>query len=166
MLELQHVGVASQMSKIPECYADCLPYLVDKASVYLRLYGSVFLHKAKSDLTLEQFITLDAIANTPNICQRDLAKIILKDRSNVTRILSILENKGYIERLISVKNNRPVKILKLKPKGQKVITQISPLIKNDLEMLMTQFDKDELQSLRNTLEKIILKISEKANIQI
>ena len=115
MLELQHVGVTSQMSKIPECYADCLPYLVDKASVYLRLYGSVFLHKAKSDLTLEQFITLDAIANTPNICQRDLAKIILKDRSNVTRILSILENKGYIERLISVKNNRPVKILKLKP---------------------------------------------------
>lgn len=166
MLELQHVGVTTTMHNNPERYAECLPYLVDKASVYLRLHWALFLSSLGSDLTLDQFIALDAIALGQNMCQRDLAKILLKDRSNVTRILSILETKGLIKRVAATKQNRPVKMLKITAKGQKIIDKISPVLKTDLEDFLSAFDEQELEQFVKTLDKIISKISEKANIQI
>lgn len=150
----------------PEFYAQCLPYLVDKASVYLRLRGAMFLSTLNKDVTFEQFIALDAIANVPDLCQRDLAKILLKDRSNVTRILSILESKGMITRAAAVKQNRPVKILKITRKGQDFIDKYSPTVKAELDEFLSGFDSEELQQFKTTLEKIVTKISENVNIQI
>ncbi len=154
------------MRAVPECYADCLPYFVDKASVYLRLHASVFLHSLNSDLTVEQFIALDAIAMNKDICQRDLAKILLKDRSNVTRIVSILESKGLIKREAAIKQNRPVKILKITPKGQKLADKYNIPLKKHLNDFLGDFSRTELEQFQNTLEKIINKISENVNIQI
>lgn len=166
-LELQHVGVATLMNKtIPACYAECLPYLVDKASVYLRLHGSDFLQQLGIDLTLEQYIALDAVAAGTDLCQRDLAKILLKDRSNVTRILSILESKGLVKRIAAMKQNRPVKLISITNKGQKIIDKYSLIVKKDLEDFLSEFDDNELKQFKSTLEKMISKISEKSNIQI
>ncbi|MEI3253871.1 MAG: hypothetical protein V8R83_00890 [Candidatus Gastranaerophilaceae bacterium] len=41
------------------CYARSLPYLIEKASVYIRLRGSLLLNELNADITLEQFITLE-----------------------------------------------------------------------------------------------------------
>ena len=152
--------------KIAECYADCLPYLIDKASVYLRSRGSIYIKSLGLDLTIEQYIALDAIAAADNLCQRDLAKVLLKDRSNVTRILSILEKKGLIQRVTSTKQNRPVKLLKITNEGRKLTEKYMPVVKQDLKNFLDSFDDRELEQFKQTLEKIISKISEKTNIQI
>ncbi len=151
---------------IPECYADCLPYLVDKASVYLRLHGANFIQTLGMDMTIDQYIALDAIASLDNMCQRDLAKILLKDRSNTSRILAILEQKGLIKRVAAIKQNRPVKLLKTTAKGQKIIDEFSYVVKKDLENFWSDFDINDIKQLKNLLNKIISKISEKSNIQI
>lgn len=46
----------------------------------------------------ECFAALDTISCNKGICQRDLAKLILKDRANTGRILNSLEEKGFIKR--------------------------------------------------------------------
>lgn len=149
-----------------DCYARTLPYLIDKTSVYIRLRGSLLLNALGADITLEQFITLDAISASDNICQRDLAKILLKDRSNVTRILNILEKKGLIVRETSTKGNRVVKFARMTPKGLKELDKYSKKMKDDLNDFLEQFNQEELSVMSKMLEQISSKISESANIQI
>lgn len=44
-------------------------------------------------VTPDEFYALDAIMLNEGICQRELAKLILKDRPNTGRILDSLEKK-------------------------------------------------------------------------
>ena len=149
-----------------DCYARSLPYQIEKASVYIRLKGALLLNQLDAGITLEQFITLDAISTGKGVCQRDLAKILLKDRSNVTRILNLLEDKGLIYREMSQKSNRMVKVSYLTDKGQELINKYADILKNDLNTFLSQFDQQKLLIMEEMLKKISSKISENANIQI
>ncbi len=148
------------------CYARSFPYLIDKTSVYLRLRGANLLNELGADITLEQFITLDAISSFDGICQRDLAKILLKDRSNVTRILNILENKNLIARETSNKGNRVVKVAQITKKGIDVLSKYQNKMKDDMNRFLAQFDSQKLEITAEMLAEISAKISENASIQI
>lgn len=148
------------------CYARSFPYLIDKTSVYLRLRGANLLNELGADITLEQFITLDAISSFDGICQRDLAKILLKDRSNVTRILNILENKNLIARETSNKGNRVVKVAQITQKGIDVLSKYQNKMKDDMNRFLAQFDSQKLEITAEMLAEISAKISENASIQI
>ena len=168
-MELQHkekLTLSEFEKKFFDCYARTFPYLVDKASVYIRLRGSSLLSELEADITLEQFITLDAISANNEVCQRDLAKILLKDRSNVTRIINILENKGLITRETTNKGKRAVKITHLTKKGVAVMNQLADKMKQDLNSLMAEFDSEELLITEKVLKGITEKISQKVKIQI
>lgn len=149
-----------------DCYARSLPYQIEKASVYIRLKGSLHLNQLGAGITLEQFITLDAISTGNGICQRDLAKILLKDRSNVTRILNLLEEKGLIYREVSHKGNRMVKVSYLTEQGKDLVGKYADILKNDLNSFLSQFDQKKLLIMEEMLREISSKISENANIQI
>lgn len=149
-----------------DCYARTLPYLIEKTSVYIRLKGSLLLNELGADITLEQFITLDAISGCKDLSQRDLAKILLKDRSNVTRILNILEKKELITRTVTNKGNRLVKQPRLTQKGCLVMQKYAEKMKNDLNNFLAQFNQQDLKIMENMLKAISEKISESANIQI
>lgn len=169
MLELQHIETITLNDfekQFFDCYARTFPYLVDKASVYIRLSGASLLNELGADITLEQFITLDAISANNEVCQRDLAKILLKDRSNVTRIINILENKGLITRETTNKGKRAVKITHLTEMGQLVLDKYANIMKQDLNNLMSEFNPEELAITEKILKGIAEKISKKANIQI
>ena len=148
------------------CYADKLPYIIEKTSVYFRLRGSQQLAKMGCPLTIDQFITLDSIAFNKGICQRDLAKIVLKDRSNITRILNILEEKGFIVRENTSKGNRMVKMAKLTPEGKKLVDKYSIVMTNDLTDMLSEFGAENLKNIKTVLTSIIEKISKNTNIQI
>lgn len=152
--------------ELTNCYSDRLPYMVEKAAIYFRLRGSIIFSNANADLTLEQFVTLETIAFNPHICQRDLSKLVLKDRSNITRILNILEAKNLISREVSTKNKRPVKTMKLTDKGTETVNKYSSILKDDIEDFLSDFSPQEMIIMKNTLDKIIEKISKTANIQI
>ena len=80
--------------------------------------------------------------------------------------MSILESKGLIKREAAIKQNRPVKILKITPKGQKLADKYNIPLKKHLNDFLEDFSRTELEQFQNTLEKIINKISENVNIQI
>ncbi len=166
MLELQHKFMSDFEKDFFDCYARSLPYLIEKTSVYIRLKGALLLNELGADITLEQFITLDAISGCNDLSQRDLAKILLKDRSNITRILNILEKKELIYRKLSKKGNRMVKVAGLTKKGEAVVDKYAEKMKTDLNDFLMQFNQDSLKTMEKMLEEISSKISENANIQI
>lgn len=80
------------------------------------------------ELTSIQFAALNAIKANPGIDQATLAGLIAYDRVTIGGVVDRLEAKGYISRIVSKKDRRAREVT-LTPKGQKVLTDITPVIR-------------------------------------
>ena len=104
-------------------------------------------------LTMDEFVALDVIQVNNGICQRELAKLILKDRPNTGRILNSLEEKGYVERFVDTKNNRLVRKMILTEEGKKVSKDVTEIVKNHIEKLPKVFSDEDKETLMLSLKK-------------
>ena len=104
-------------------------------------------------LTMDEFVALDVIQANDGICQRELAKLILKDRPNTGRILNSLEEKGDVERFVDTKNNRLVRKMILTEEGKKVSKDVTEIVKNHIEKLPKVFSDEDKETLMLSLKK-------------
>ena len=104
-------------------FTDSIFYQVDLTARYTKMLGTQLFGKLGIGLTPEEFSTLDIISHNTELCQRDLAKMILKDRANTGKLLDSLESKGFISRELTSKNNRPVKIITITDTGMNMYKQ-------------------------------------------
>lgn len=105
-------------------FTDTIFYQIELTARYTKMLGMQLFGKLGVGLTIEEFAALDTISASQELCQRDLAKLILKDRANTGKLLDSLEAKGLIKRELAVKNNRPVKIVSITEEGQKTYCEI------------------------------------------
>lgn len=147
-------------------FSESVAHEIIKTAIYLRIKGSQYFSKINMEITFEQYIALDAISHSPDICQRDLCKLILKDRSNTGRILNILDEKGYVERTIETKKNRLIKKIKITEKGQKILDDNQDKIKKDFNKVFEKMTEDEFKTLKSLLIKFRTILSEDTAIQI
>ena len=101
-------------------FTDTIFYQIELTARYTKMLGAQLFGKLGIGLTPEEFAALDTISAHDELCQRDIAKLILKDRANTGKLMDSLEAKAYIQRELAVKNNRPVKIVKITELGKKV----------------------------------------------
>ena len=130
-----------------EHFTDTIFYQIELTARYVKLLGVQLFGKLGVGLTPEEFSALDTIALHDGLCQRDIAKLILKDRANTGKLLDSLANKGYLERELSVKNNRPVKIVKITPDGREIY-------KTTLEKLIPHHKVVKERIANTDLEKV------------
>ena len=109
-------------------YTDSIYYELEQTSRLMKKITSQLFTKLEIDITMDEYAALDTISINAGICQRDLAKFILKDRANTGRILDSLEQKGFITRFIDTKNNRLVKKMGLTENGVRKIQQVNKKI--------------------------------------
>ena len=97
-----------------------------------------------------------------DIHQRDIAKMLFKDRANTGKMLNKLEEKGYIEKFEKVRNKRQVNILTLTEEGLKTIEymrlELEPIF-NGIEKRISREDekiaKRHLQNVRDVITEAI-----------
>ena len=65
-------------------------------SRYLTLMGNQAFEKLHFNLSFEEYLIMDIISYNEGICQRDLARLLLRDRSNLGKIASSLEKKKML----------------------------------------------------------------------
>ena len=148
-------------------YEQCLAYSIEKTAVYYRLMGAQFFNARNYGITLEQFSVLEILYQSKEeICQRDLSKKILKDRSNTSRFLNILEEKGCIIRNVDTKQKRLVKNVKITQKGKELYELIIPELKTVYLASLENISKDEISFVKDFLKKIRNNLSKDTNIQI
>ena len=107
--------------------------------------------KMETALTPEENAALDTICCHPEICQRDLAKLILKDRANTGRIINSLEKKNLIKRIIDVKNNRLIKKVIITEEGNKKLEEINGKFKAFLENVSCKYTDEEENKLQEAI---------------
>ena len=100
------------------------------------------------------------------MCQRDLAKLILKDRANTGKLLDILADKGYISRELSVKNNRPVKLVNITDKGMDKLNEVASKVRPNYNLVKEKINKRNLQKVGDLLKELRQVLNETIEIQI
>lgn len=147
-------------------YFESVLYLMEQTIIYTRVKGAQFFNQLDMGVTIDQFVALDAIYANENICQRDLSKIILKDRSNTGRILNILEENGFIKRVVETKGKRLVKKIYITDKGKELVEKSVPRLHAAFHQLFENVTEEEFTTLRKIVTKIKDSLSKTTTIQI
>ena len=106
-------------------YTESFYYHIGLTARYLKILASQIFESVHANISFEDFVVLDLLKTEGTMCQRDLAKFLLKDRGNTGRILQNLEKKTYITIKIETKGQRITKMVYLTDKGSEYLEFIS-----------------------------------------
>ena len=122
----------------PFKFDDAIGFLVNRAAIRLKNeLGKAF--KADGfDITPEQWAVLNCLWEEDGQNQTEIAERILKDKTNLTRMLDIMEREKLVERRPHEKDRRSYRIY-LTPKGEK--------LKESLIPIAMEINKASIQSL-------------------
>lgn len=113
-----------------------------------------FEEHAKELVTFDEFIILDTIYCYPDICQRDLAKKLLKGASHTSKILGIMESKNLIERPLDKKGNRAIRKVVMTEQGKEAYHFASELALKFAKKIENSIGKNKAIECSNFLNKI------------
>ena len=150
----------------PIHYIDTIYYDLALTANLMKTLGIQLFEQLELGISPLEHATLDTIYCNEGICQRDLAKLILKDRANTGRILDSLEEKGLITRFIDLKNNRLVKKMQVTESGQLKLEEINEKIQCYLKSINNQISEEEIAQLQTSLQKFQNKLLEVVDTHI
>lgn len=149
-----------------EHYTDTIFYQIELTARYCRLLGQQVFEKYDAGLSIDEFSILDICSVKECLCQRDLAKLILKDRANTGKLLDGLEKKNLIERKLSVKNNRPVKIIEVTKEGKEKTQEVIKKIRPHYFEVKERIANSDLAKVKGLMKDLRQMLNETISIQI
>jgi DNA-binding MarR family transcriptional regulator len=109
------------------------------------------------DITPEQFGVLARLRVQQGLNQSQLGERMLKDRHNITRILNLLEKRGYIERRPDSSDRRIFRVF-LTESGQEIQEELTPIVIKHLDELLDGVHDQDRETIRKILERIVTNI--------
>jgi DNA-binding MarR family transcriptional regulator len=112
------------------------------------------LHTFKDyNVTPEQWAVLNGLWVQDGITPKDIAELTSKDQPTTVRILSKLEKKGFITRVVNPDDNRSFLIF-LTPKGRDSKETLIPLAYKALDKAISGIDKNNIEITKDVLNQI------------
>ena len=106
------------------------------------------------EITVDQWLVLKALSENSKITQSDLAELVFKDKASMTRLIELLVLKKLVQRAAHETSRRRFK-LTITEKGNELIAQITPLVKENRKQGLRGINTLEIQSTEQILTKII-----------
>ena len=106
------------------------------------------------DITIDQWLVLNAIHEKPDITQFEIASKVFKDTASVTRIIDLLIKKGLLIREAHNSDRRRF-TLELTAEGRKLITKITGVVERNRAIALQGITEKELIRMKETLNNII-----------
>ena len=110
--------------------------------------------KGCTELTLEQYEFLFALFHNNGVYQRQLSKITLKDRPNITRMLNILEKKKLVIRKAN-KTNKKIREVYITELGKQLVYEAAPVKNIKATDFLAAFSDEELEQLKKLIGKMV-----------
>lgn len=130
-------------------------YTIEQTIKEYRKIAQRNIGKIVSDITVDQCLLLMILNQNPEYSQKEIAQLIFKDNTSVTRIIELMVKKEYIIRKIHEIDRRKFS-LEITEKGKNTIEILSPIILHNRETALEGLSQDEIDFLDKTLNKIIL----------
>ena len=147
-------------------YTESTYYHMRLTARYVEKFMQQIFDKIGSKVTFDEFIVLEILKAEGVLCQRDIAKILLKDRANMGKILNSLALKGYLDIKVNEKGKRLVKNLYLTQQGVDYIEDIKKNMKPLIDKMSDMIDKDDQVILKLMLQKCQKEIEKLLELQI
>jgi len=149
-----------------EHFTDTIFYQIELTAKYCKLLGSQVFEKYNVGVSLEEYSVLDVLMMNESLCQRDIAKLILKDRANTGKLLDTLAKKNFITRELTIKNNRPVKMVKITEDGIKKINEVAEKVRPNYNLVREKIKTRNLAKVGDLLKELRNILKETIEIQI
>lgn len=138
---------------------------ISRAGLLSKVFAIQSFAKDDCELRPEQFTVLNALKENDGMYLRQLANITYKDRPNITRIVSILEEKGYLKSSLEAEG-RQVKKLYITQKGKDICESLLPTILRIWNTSVEGLSIEEVENFLKVLDKIEDNLKEKTFLQI
>ncbi len=111
------------------------------------------------DIAPEQRATLEIIKADKHTNQTEIASILGKNKTTISRSLKAIEKKGFIKR-VEIKEDKRVNIIELTQKGEEVLIESTKSVTQFREKLSLGLQKEEIEQLFTLLDKVYKNIKE------
>lgn len=115
------------------------------------------LQKSGVGVSYEQFVVLNWLWEGDGITQQELARLLSRDRANITRILDILERKGLVVRK-SDPSDRRVKLVFLTELSSQLKEKVRAIVSRNIQNTVEGLDEEELETCKKILREIIKRL--------
>ena len=116
------------------------------------------------DLSRQQFVLLKILSVNGSRCQNDLAFITERDKTSMTRLVSVLEKRDLVKR-IPDKNDMRKKIISLTTEGVKTLELACPIMEDIEHRVTKDLAPNELQLFLKVLNTIQTKVLDTESVE-
>lgn len=110
----------------------------------------LFLSLRAYDITPEQWTILRFLGDHGEIAQKELSEMSGKDQPTVTRILNIMNRKGWISRMENNRDRRSFFIC-LTSDGKKLLDQLRPVVEETFTKVLNGISDEQMKNLMHIL---------------
>jgi DNA-binding MarR family transcriptional regulator len=107
--------------------ADTFFYSLEKAIKTYRQFAQANIDRAGVDITIDQWLVLKTLKDNPDITLQQISRDVFKDFASVTRIIQLLEAKGYVARRLHPQDGRRSALSLTRP-GKESVRSLQPII--------------------------------------
>ena len=132
---------------------DVLFYSLESAIKAYRRFAQARLSAAGIDITIDQWLVLKTLHESPDITLHQIGTSVFKDFASVTRIVQLLERKGLLRRKPHPNDGRRSELV-LTSAGESVIRTVEPIAQANRRQALDGIDADDIARLRAVLKRI------------
>jgi MarR family transcriptional regulator, transcriptional regulator for hemolysin len=129
-------------------------YSLDKTIKTYRQFAQKRFFEQGFDITIDQWLVLNAIYEKPDITQQEIAGKVFKDTASVTRIIDLLIKKELLIRDAHSTDRRRF-TLELTNEGRKLMIKIIDVVEKNRDIALQDISDKELIRMKETLNHII-----------
>lgn len=129
-------------------------YTVEQTIKEYRKISQKNIKKIVNDITVDQCLLLIMINQNSDYSQKEIAELIFKDNTSITRIIELMVKKEYLTRTINEVDRRKFN-LEITEKGKKTIELLTPVIHKNRQIALEGLSENEIELLDKILTKII-----------
>lgn len=104
-------------------------------------------------MTPVQYAALAVLRDHPGIDQATLAGLIAYNRVTIGGVISRLESRGYVDRMIR-HNDRRARVLTLTDRGQSLLLTVDHAVRGTQDQILAPLDPKERAQFMALLEKL------------
>ena len=132
---------------------DVFFYSLESTLKSYRRFAQTRLQESGIDITIDQWLVLKTIHESPDVTQQQVGNAVFKDFASVARIVQLLERKGFLHRKPHPSDKRRSELV-LTRSGHSLLRTLEPIIRAYRSEALNGVDKEDVERMRRAFRRI------------
>ena len=132
---------------------DLFFYSLESTLKSYRRFAQARLQESGIDITIDQWLVLKTIHESPDVTQQQVGTAVFKDFASVARIVQLLEGKGFLRRKPHPNDKRRSELV-LTRSGHSLLRTLEPIIRAYRNEALNGVNKEDVERMRRAFSRI------------